>query len=278
MPTFLFWNVRKKTLDGHVVRLVQDHGVDVLLLVEKPDQDSGLLQVLGALGGFIRLPSHDRFGLYTRLEGGSFERLTPPNPTERIDYWRFRLTGAMSITLVSVHGPDRYNTPDDSDRRFFFERAHENIKYLEAQAGHKRTLVFGDFNANPFEESIGGIQGLHAISVRDVGGKHYRESGLKTFEFFFNPMWSCYGGIRNRPLATHYFTASREHEIYWHMIDQVVLRPDLLPFFLNNRLRILTRAGTLDLVTHSGHPDKTTASDHLPVLFQLSRRRRNPHD
>jgi len=156
----------------------------------------------------------------------------------------------------------------------------------EAQAGEllarlgttaEPQLVVGDFNANPFEESIGGIQGLHAISVTNVGGKHYREVGLRAYEFFFNPMWSCYGRGGNRPLATHYFTESRAHEIYWHMIDQVVLRPSFLPYFPVHRLRILNRAGDVDLVTRSGHPDKTNASDHLPILFRLSRRRRERH-
>jgi hypothetical protein len=278
MPTFLVWNVRKKTLAGHVIQLVQKHDVDILLLVERPDQDGGLLQLLGALGSFVQLPSHGRFALYTRLGPALFQRLAPPAPDERADYWQFRLTGTVSVTLVAIHGPDRYNTPDDSDRRFFFARVHENIQSVEANVQHRRTVVFGDFNANPFEESIGGMQGLHAISVRDVGGRHYREIGSRRCEFFYNPMWSCYGGNQHRPLATHYFTGSREHEIYWHMIDQVVMRPDLLPFFPEKRLRILDRAGPVDLVTRSGHPDKTNASDHLPILFHLSRRRRRlPH-
>jgi Endonuclease/Exonuclease/phosphatase family len=277
MPTFLLWNVGQQSLDGHVTRLVQDHRVDIILLVERPLLDAGLLQILTPQG-FVRLPSHDRFGFYTRLGVASFARLTPPEPNERTDYWRFWLRPRLDITPVVIHGPDRYNAPDDSDRRLFFARAHENICELEAAAGHKRTLVFGDFNANPFEESIGGLQGLHAISVREVGGRPYRETGTRRRDFFFNPMWSCYGRDRTGPLATHYFTGSREHEHYWHMIDQVVLRPDLLPFFLDNRLQILHRAGPVTLLTRSGHPDRTNASDHLPLLFQLSRRRRrNPH-
>ncbi len=274
MPTFLVWNVRKQPLSGLVVRLVQEHGVDVLLLIERPNSERELLQVLGTVANFTKVPSQEGFGLYTRLGGGAFQRITPPEPNEQTDYWRFRLSGAVSISLVAIHGPDRYNTPDDSDRRFFFSRFHENIKGVEAAVQHKRTLVFGDFNVNPFEESLGGLQGLHAISVKEVGGKPFREVGGVHHEFFFNPMWSCYGGTRNRPQATYYFTKSREHEIYWHMIDQVVLRPDLLPFFVENRLRILNRAGPFDLVTRSGHPDKTNASDHLPILFHLTRRRR----
>ena len=278
MPTFLVWNVRKKALEGFVIRLVQEHRVDVVLLVERPGPDSDLLQLLGTVGSFTKVPSYEGFGLYTRLGQGSFERLSPPEPDGRTDFWRFRLTRGVGITLVAVHGPDRYNTPDDADRRLFFEKVHEGIRSVEALVGHKRTVVLGDFNANPFEESISGAQGLHAIPVKDVGGKHYRSVGKRDYEFFFNPMWSCYGGCRNRPPATHYFNGSRENEVFWHMIDQVVLRPDLLPFFLQTRLRILDRAGSVDLVTPSGHPDKTNASDHLPILFGLSRRqRRNPH-
>ncbi len=278
MPTFLVWNVGRRALDGVVARLVAEHRVDVLLLVERPESDGSLLQGLGTLGSFARVMSHDRFGLYTRLADAFFDRLFPPETDERMDFWRFRLNGTVSVTLVAVHGPDRYHNPDDSDRRLFLAGLRENIQWAERQVGDKRTIVLGDFNANPFEESMGGIQGLHAIPVRHVGGKHHRTVGNRDYEFFFNPMWSCYGRRPNDPLATYYFTGSGEHEIFWHMIDQVVLRPDMLPFFPDNRLRILHRAGPVNLVTRFGYPDKAHASDHLPFLFQLSRRRRRRTD
>jgi hypothetical protein len=197
MPTFLVWNVQRKALAGHVVRLVQSARVDVLLLIEKPDPDGGLSAILAA-NGFALVPARQRFGLYTRLDSASFESVSPPEADERTDFWRFRLSETVSITLVAVHGPDRRNV-DETARRLFFQRVHENVQAVEARAGHKRTVVVGDFNANPFEESVGGVQGLHAIPVRHVGGRDYRTVGRKDYEFFFNPMWSCYGGTKDRP-------------------------------------------------------------------------------
>lgn len=278
MPTFLVWNVGGKALDGVLTRLVSEHRVDVLLLVERPESDGTLLRILGSFGDFSRIPSHERFGLYARTPGAFFERLSPPASDQRSDFWRFRLNSTTSLTVVAVHGPDRHNKPEECDRMLFFSRLSENIRWAERHVGHKCTIVLGDFNANPFEESIGGVLGLHAISVREVGGKNSRTVGNRDYEFFFNPMWSCYGRRQSAPLATHYFTRSGPHEIFWHMIDQVVLRPDVLPFFADDRLRILHRAGPIDLVTRNGYPDKANASDHLPFLFHLSRRRRRKID
>ena len=42
MTTFLLWNVQNKQLDGHIVRLVAQHRVDVVLLVEHPKPDDAL--------------------------------------------------------------------------------------------------------------------------------------------------------------------------------------------------------------------------------------------
>lgn len=154
MTTFLLWNVQKNRLDGHIVRLVQQHKVDVLLLIEHPKPDDNLLSQLNRIGPFERVPSHERFGVFVRFDSRRLVRVAPPLPTDRADYWDVRLSKTNRLLLVLVHGLDIINYPSEQTRGLFFERLSDNILAVEARAdvGHKNTVVAGDFNANPFSE------------------------------------------------------------------------------------------------------------------------------
>jgi hypothetical protein len=50
----------------------------------------------------------------------------------------------------------------------------------------------------------------------------------------------------------------------------VLLRPDLLPYFDNESLEILTSDGEQSLLSANGLPDTSVASDHLPLVFGLN--------
>lgn len=269
--TFLLWNVQNKRLDGHVIRLVQQHRPDVVLLIEPPQSDDALLRQLKLFAPFERVASHDRFGVYVRFDGASMVRIMPVVENDRVDYWDIRLSKRNRVFLVVVHGPDMINN-SEGKRSLFFERLAKNIAKLEAsaQVGHKNTIVAGDFNANPFEAVIGGVRGLHAIRVTNVGGKKTRSVSNQEYEFFCNPMWACYKGWEKSPPGTYYFNGNDVHEVFWHMIDQVVLRPQALHMFSERNLRVLTEAGNVNLLTAHRHPDASNASDHLPVLFKMN--------
>jgi Endonuclease/Exonuclease/phosphatase family len=274
MATFLLWNVQKKPLDGLLVRLVQEHNVHIVILVERPEADAVLLQALQTqvTQRFTRVPSHERFGVYSRFPLKAFERLSPVVPCDRMDFWRLKRTNAdTEVLLCAVHGLDKINN-SEARQALFFDRLHEEIKRAEHEANHSRTLLVGDFNANPFEASMGSVSGLHAVRMRSVGGRPFRTVMGVNYEFFYNPMWSSYGQQGDSPPATFYYNGSDVHEVFWHMIDQVVLRPELLPQFPERRLRILRRAGPIDLLTPMGLPGADNGSDHLPILFDLSLR------
>ena len=52
-------------------------------------------------------------------------------------------------------------------------------------------------------------------------------------------------------------------------LDQVLVRPELIEYSRSEEVRILTRAGDVSLVSNDGRPNRSEASDHLPVLFEL---------
>jgi hypothetical protein len=267
--TFLLWNVHNRRLDELVVRLVQQQKVHVLLLVEHPKPAAKLLGRLKTVGAFEAVPSHERFGVYVSFSSSLMTRIAPPVPDERVDYWDVNVSKKNRLLLVLVHGLDIVNNSEEK-RGLFFERLARDIEWVESGLGHKSTVVAGDFNANPFDAIVGGARGLHAIRVKDVGGKTTRSVRNQDYEFFCNPMWSCYRGWEKGPPGTHYFNGSDVHEVFWHMPDQVVLRPQALHLFSEKHLRILAEAGNVSLLTARGLPDAAAASDHLPVLFRLN--------
>lgn len=178
------------------------------------------------------------------------------------------------MLTVFLHGPDRINN-DDEWRGLFFSRVIENVRWLERNVTkHQRSVVFGDFNANPFEPAVVGSRGLHSISVKHVGRRHSRMVMGQAQDFFFNPMWSLLGHRSGKPPGSYYFNESRIVEYFWHMLDQVVLRPAMVPHFPENELKVLDRAGPIRLISDLGLPARNV-SDHLPVIFTLRKRSRS---
>lgn len=268
MLTVLLWNINDQPLGELIETLVVEHRVDVLVLVESRNViPRNLLRRLGKTAPFEYVPSAARFGVYVRFSRSFMLPVRLPRQEGRMAFWRLAMPLRREILFGIVHGLDKRNH-DAKTQRLFLRRAVEYVNWVESGLAHKRTVLLGDFNANPFEEAIASADGLHAIPMKSVSGRTYRDVEKTRYEFFYNPMWSCYS-VRNSPPATYYFYKYAAHELFWHMLDGVVIRPELLDCFPENELRILSQAGTRPLVTPAGMPDIDRASDHLPVLFRL---------
>lgn len=140
---------------------------------------------------------------------------------------------------------------------------------MEDKIGHKRTVLVGDLNMNPFETGLVTANGFNATMSRKIAEKQKRIVNARSFPFFYNPMWSLLGDASHGPPGSYYCSQSEHVAYFWHMFDQILLRPDVLPMFQNNTLKIIDRVGELSLLNDNGIPDKNI-SDHLPVLFQLT--------
>ena len=269
MTNFLFWNTNRKALDEIIVELVWELEVDVLLLIERGQGIDSLLVTLDRIGPFQVVGSQPRFHLLTRFAASSVERVKPVAEESRSDYWHLQLPGQVDVLLVGVHGYDilRYSP---AKREMLLAKIAANIRLIEERTtGHKRTIVFGDFNANPFDSVVGSLRGLHAIPIPAVAGQHSRPCEGHQHEFFYNPMWAHFGISGGSPPASYYYYKYEPHELFWHMLDQVVLRPAALPFFPEGELKIIHEVAGASLLREDGTPDAKLASDHLPLFFRL---------
>lgn len=128
----------------------------------------------------------------------------------------------------------------------------------------------GDLNANPFEDGLVKADALHGVMSRAVASRGKRRVKFRYYPFFYNPMWGRFGESTDGPSGTYYYTHSSYKEFFWHMTDQVLLRPDLMASFQDEDLKVLTVDGDRLFLTKRGIPDASVASDHLPVLFRLA--------
>jgi hypothetical protein len=121
---------------------------------------------------------------------------------------------------------------------------------------------------NPFEDGITGALALHAVMTRTLAERVERVVQGTRYRFFYNPMWGCFGDRTVGPPGTYYHRSATVIELFWHMFDQVLLRPVLMD--LLHDLVILDNIGSESLLTKpSGRPSLTVGSDHLPLTFRL---------
>jgi hypothetical protein len=265
--TFLFWNVGRADRREIVARLVVRHSVDVLMLVESTCPPNEMLAtVQGAAPSFeVDISVAERIHVFTRFPQN---RMRPLREHGRYSIRRLALDGKPEIVLAIAHLPSKLHQSDDSQIALAMVLA-EHLRTVEAEVGHRRTVLVGDLNMNPFEIGVVAANGLHAVMDRLTAERGSRDIHGVSYPFFYNPMWSLLGDASRGPPGTYFRPGSEYVAFFWNMLDQLLVRPDLLASFKNEELEILTSDGQSSLVTLRQRPDAENASDHLPLLFRL---------
>jgi len=267
VPRFLFWNVAGRPVEDLISALADSHEIDLLVLAECKIQPSALIQALNKTKPDYQLAvGHcEALMFFTR-----FPRrfLKPVFESSRVSIRRLKLPARKEILIAAAHLPSKMYFSEDSLVLECTELA-QRIEEQELCAGHRRTVLMGDLNVNPFEKGVVAAGALHAVMSRHVASRGTRTVQDRECHFFYNPMWSHMGDRASEPPGTYYYERAEPVNYFWNTFDQVLLRPELLESFSSDQIRVLTAAGPKSLVEVDGRPDKTGASDHLPVLLNL---------
>ena len=172
-----------------------------------------------------------------------------------------------SVIVVAVHMPSQLHR-NDPDQVEFAQQLRDTIEELEKDQGHDRTIVVGDLNMNPFHDGAVLANALHAVMDMGTASPGRRKVGSKYHRFFYNPMWGLMGDQSAGPAGTYYYRSAVQRCYFWNTFDQVLLRPSIMREFDHSGLSVLTRAGSRELLTKKGIPDKRI-SDHLPIVFRI---------
>jgi hypothetical protein len=144
----------------------------------------------------------------------------------------------------------------------------KNFDQIEDDIGIKKSVIIGDFNMNPFEKGMVSADGFHSIPCSKViqTKKGKRTIRDREHTMFYNPMWNLLGDIDNKP-GTYYHSSNSYNVYFWNILDQVIMRPDLIDYFDKYSLKILTNTGEISLIDNNGKPK---VSDHLPITFRFN--------
>ena len=269
MMTFLFWNTNGNPVQTIIGDIVEMHEVDIVILSECKIDEAKLIGELNREYFYVPSSSFAKNAKISIYARSCKNWLQPLRDTADLSIRRLvKPRGNEEILLVAAHLPSKRNYRDE-DLRGFAERSRMDIEESEHSVGHKNTVVVGDLNMNPFDEGLVSFYGFHSVMDKRIAQMESRVLRGESRSFFYNPMWSLMGDGTCGPPGTFYFNNSRSRNYYWNMLDQVLLRPDLIPLFPDNELRIITETHSYSLLKDSGIPDSTTASDHLPILFKI---------
>ena len=275
MATFGFWNVDSlrnlQTDERELPRIAADlaleRSLDVLFLIECGIPCESLMAALKGGPEYYSISCGERFKVLARFDPKLMKRLSLPVPSDRFDIWHLILPLQEDVLLSVVHGLDKRNN-SPAKQELFLQQVVAALSHFENKVGHDRSIVLGDFNANPFESPVASARGMNAVISRAIAQSDPRRMLNESYPYFYNPMWNLYGDEpRSSAPATYYYRGSDPHELYWHMLDQVLIRPSLLNRFDFSAFDIVTAVRSTELTGARGTPDRTRFSDHLPVVF-----------
>jgi hypothetical protein len=275
MANFGFWNVNSLwdletnlgVIPGLAAELAEERSLDVLFLIECAIPVESLMAAFRGRSNYYSIPCGKRFKVLATFNPKFMQLLELPVPDDRFDIWHLTLPLQEDVLLSVVHGPDKRNNSLEK-QGLFMQQVVAALSYCERKIGHDRSIVLGDFNANPFEPPVTSVFGMNAVVSQAIAQGGPRLIRKRSYPYFYNPMWNLLGDPgRGSAPGTYYYRGSDTNELYWHMLDQVVIRPTLLKRFDVSNLDIITAVGTRQLTRANGTPDSARFSDHLPVVF-----------
>jgi hypothetical protein len=281
---FLFWNLfgnsksqalREAAVRASLGRLVSCYDVDVFLFAECAIPRADLIATLDGAGGgkyqWIQSTSN-RVVYFSRLPNARWVQRLQNSSRDRHVIQSLQVGNSKEILLVGVHGKSRLEVPSEGGRAELAGDIVRSIRTVEDHAvGHRRTVVVGDFNMNPFEQGMVGARAMHAVISRNLAQTVHEMGSRAVDPCFYNPMWAFFGDwpVANRPPGTYFFANTSDPcNHFWNVFDQVIVRPEIMGQLI--RLEILDTDGQESLVTSGGRPKKAMLADHLPLLFTLS--------
>ncbi len=281
MTRFLFWNLhradataepkRAAAICASLTRLVRDRGLDVLVFAEYELADAEVKAALDAagVGTFHRPPSQSqRVALWTRWLTGTVNDQYGGWATSRLTIRQLIPVGGQPLHLVAVHLRDRLTLTTTEGRGHAAMEVGGSIRRFESYQGNGRLVLVGDLNLDPFEFGTVGPACFHALMTADLARTVQGLAVRNDYPTFYNPMWVLFGDRTPGPPGTYYWPNAEEAtNHFWHMYDQVLVRPALIDSF--GGVEILTGDGSESFVTAHGRPRSDYFSDHLPLYFEL---------
>ncbi len=265
----VFWNINGKDLLTELDLLAQEINPDILFIAESQLSISRLLSALNNKKSnyyFNMDPVCEKILMFSKFHD---KFVKPITSNIRYTVRAIEVPTYPSFNLMSLHFQSKVNW-DFADQAAHSATLKSIIGDFEAKTGSSRTMIIGDFNMNPFDFGMVQTTGLHSVMSKEVALKKSRIVDGTEYPFFYNPMWSFYGDYgKGEVNGTLYNTMSKPINYFWNIFDQIIIRPDLIPYIDEDRLEIINEFGDKLKLLNRANIIDNSISDHLPITITI---------
>jgi len=257
----LFWNLKGNNLTSYIEQLINEHNPDIAVFAEYGSVDFHQIEV-------------DTHNSYRHIIGiGGCDKVTIllkstipilfTHEQSRYVIFSFEY-GEEYYSLAGIHLQDRWST-DTATRLVTIRRLIQDISNVESRCGSKRTVVIGDFNANPYDDELLLADAFNAVLFKDVIKQSETcKVADNTFRRFYNPILNYISEFTKTYGSFH--NTNGANSPIWHCLDQVIVSKALCDQISN--VQYLKRIGTQTLMARV--KPNSAISDHLPLLVDIS--------
>lgn len=259
---FLFWNTNRNTdIDQSICDIVWENGINMIALAEYAGNVRHLINRLAANNIFMS--QYITIGCKRVVILGEMSDVQPGAQGDRFSIQILK----NKYLLCAMHLPSQIFSGHQERRNVAIRNIIEELERAEKKLGIKRSILVGDINEDPYDVGCLSAERFHGVPCKEDAAREIRTIEGKSFAMFYNPMWNFFGDFTFPP-GTYYYSGSDVISSFWHIFDQVMIRPCLKDAFVDESLTIVTRAGIDSLLDEKGHPDRSF-SDHLPIIFEI---------
>ena len=222
---FLFWNTNRKPLIKEIANIAKHNSIDVILLAEHNLNDVDLLLELNSESADYHLPNpifqSNRIKVFTKFDN-HFIIPVADELENRFTCFRVNLPAIEELLIFGVHLPSRKHASPASISANARELASK-VKETENSLNLSNTIVVGDFNMNPSDESLIGGGDFHAVMDSNIAKKISRIVSGEKRDYFYNPMWSLHGDIGNNVAGSYYYNKEGLISNHWNVLTKYCL-------------------------------------------------------
>lgn len=258
----LFWNTYKNCkINDYIVSIVQEKNIDILITAEYSADENELNQKLIEIGMPLTKTCNigcNRISMWTNFINVS--------PATQNNHYSIQIINNEYI-ICGLHLPTNLHGDYSNERHLEMTSIINDINNLSSEINSKKIILIGDMNEMPYNQGCLNADSFHGLPVLNEQDSKYRTVNGKCYKKYYNPMWNLFGNFHYPP-GTYYYNNSRLHNPMWYMFDQVIISQELIPFFNNENLEIITDCYLGDLFDNKMHPNKNI-SDHFSIFCEI---------